>query len=242
MISGLITVRSASTRLPKKCLLSFGENLNVLEHIINRSKFFKINPIICTSIDKSDDIIEDIAIKKNVKVFRGSSKNKLKRWADCCAKFNIENFHTIDADDPFFDGDLMKESIEFLKEGYDVVCPTKSSSAGGASVGYSLTRKIVDKAVKMTVDETDTEMMWYYLDKVSGVKKIVLPENNNKPKMRLTLDYIEDYWLLSGIRSILGNNCSRKEINELFERNPDLHKINWFRNIEWKKNQESKKV
>ena len=113
MISGLITVRSASTRLPKKCLLSFGKNLNVLEHIINRSKFFKINPIICTSIDKSDDIIEDIAIKKNVKVFRGSLKNKLKRWADCCDKFNIKNFHTIDVDDPFFDGDQMKESLEF---------------------------------------------------------------------------------------------------------------------------------
>ena len=172
MISGLITVRSASTRLPKKCLLSFGKNLNVLEHIINRSKFFKINPIICTSIDKSDDIIEDIAIKKNVKVFRGSLKNKLKRWADCCDKFNIKNFHTIDADDPFFDGDQMKESIEFLKKGYDVVCPTKSSSAGGASVGYSLTKEIVDKAVKMTGDETDTEMSGIIWIKFLVLKKL----------------------------------------------------------------------
>lgn len=239
---GLVTVRTSSSRLTEKCLLPFGRGLNIIQHIIKRCHFYDIKPIICTSTHSSDDILVKIAKNEDVNVFRGSLINKLQRWVDCCNEYSLDSFHTIDADDPFFDGDLMKQSIELLKKGYDVVCPTKSSSGGGASVGYSLTREIIDKAVKMTEEETDTEMMWYYLDKIPGVKKIVLPENNTQPKMRLTLDYIEDYWLLSGIRSILGNNCSRNEINQLFETNPDLHKINWFRNIEWKNNQESKKV
>ena len=57
--------------------------------------------------------------------------------------FNIEKFHSVDADDPFFDGNLMKKSMNLLEEGYDVVCPTESSSAGDASVGYSLTKNIL---------------------------------------------------------------------------------------------------
>ena len=55
--------------------------------------------------------------------------------------------------------------------------------------------------------------------------------------VRLTLDYIEDYNLLTFVLQELGPDCSRIEIGELFSRNPDLYKINWFRNLEWSSNQ-----
>ena len=50
----------------------------------------------------------------------------------------------------------------------------------------------------------------------------------------------EDYWLLESIRKILGNLATRQAIDELFLKNPDLHKINWFRNEEWKERQQNK--
>ena len=56
MIAGFITVRSTSTRLLRKCFLPFGK-WNVIEHIINRAKHYALEPIICTSTDPSDDII-----------------------------------------------------------------------------------------------------------------------------------------------------------------------------------------
>ena len=197
----------------------------------------------CTSIDPSDDVLIEIAIAEGVKYFRGSLKNKLKRWADCCNEFGIDSFHSVDADDPFFDSELMKDSMRLLVEGYDVVCPTESSSAGSASVGYSLTSEIIRKAVELTDTNTDTEMMWYYLEKITGIKKTVLPESKqDNYKVRLTLDYEEDYWLLESVRRILGNNCKREEVDELFNKNPDLYKVNWFRNEEWKKVQQSKEI
>ena len=58
--------------------------------------------------------------------------------------------------------------------------------------------------------------------------------------IRLTLDYIEDYWLLVTVQRILGNFCSRKSVDDLFKKNPYPFKVNWFRNIEWKKNQEKR--
>jgi len=241
-IPAFITVRTSSTRLPQKCLLPFGDG-NILEHIIRRAKHYSLDAIVCTSVDKSDDIIQLIAENEDVKCFRGSMLNKLKRWCDCCDHFNIEKFHTVDADDPFFDGELMKKSFMLLNEGYDMVCPTESSSAGAATVGYSITRNIINKACKLTEENEDTEMMWYYLEKVKGLRKIVLPEEERgQIQVRLTLDYEEDYWLLQTVRRIVGNFATRKNVDDLFRRNPDLYKINWFRNEEWKKGQVAKKL
>ena len=242
-ITGFITVRTSSTRLSKKCLLPFGGS-TVLNHIIRRAVSYGIDPIVCTSTSKEDGIIEEIANQEGVKCYRGPLENKLQRWLDCADHFNINNFHTIDADDPFFDGNEMKDSVKILQEkGLDMVKPTKSSSAGGASVGYSLTTDIVKRACKGLDKNTDTEMMWYYMEKVPDLKTKVLPETRESiTKMRLTLDYEEDYWLLESVRRILGNLASRDEVDLLFLSNPDMYKINWFRNKEWKAGQLSKKV
>ncbi len=124
-----------------------------------------------------------------------------------------------------------------------MVCPTESSASGGASVGYSLTTSIVRRACAGLPDETDTEMMWYHVDKVVGLKKTVLPESRSNPiKVRLTLDYEQDYWLLESVRRIAGNLAPRELVDELFRRNPDLYNINWFRNDEWAAGQLAKKI
>tara|TARA_Y100000768_G_C23980855_1_gene685697 strand:+ start:2141 stop:2893 length:753 start_codon:yes stop_codon:yes gene_type:complete len=241
-IPGFITVRTSSTRLPNKCFLPFGERCNVLQHIIRRSKHYNIEPIVCTSTDSSDDLIENTAKKEGVKYFRGSLVNKLKRWADCASHFNINAFHTIDADDPFFDGNEIKISMKKLSDGnFDVITPTESSNNGGGSVGYSLKSNIIKKALERIDKDTDTEMMWVFLEKVKNVKVFNLPENFHRPKkLRLTLDFEEDYHLLKFVQNILGCTVERKKVDDLFFNNPDLHKINWFRNSQWKELQNDK--
>ena len=242
-ITGIITVRTSSTRLPSKCLLPFGDE-TIITHVVNRAKSYGIEPIICTSTDPSDDVLENIAKECKIRFFRGSLNNKLKRWFDCAKHFNLRTFHTIDADDPFFDGHEVIESMRVLKEQTcDMVAPTKSSSAGGATVGYSLTTKIIGRALQNIPKDTDTEMMWYFLEKVPGIKIITLNDNYpNTPQVRLTLDYEEDYWMLASLVNILGNNATRSQINTFFFRNPDFSKINYFRNQEWKKAQLDKKT
>ena len=242
-VPGFVTVRTASSRLPGKCLLPFGDG-NFLEHIIRRALHYGLDPIVCTTTEGADDELAAIANREGARCFRGPVLNKLKRWGDCCAAFDIDAFHTVDADDPFFDGDEMKRSYVLLGEGgWDMVAPSVSSSAGGASVGYSLTRDIVDRAVARTRADEDTEMMWYWIDKVAGVKKTVLPESDPDPvRARLTLDYPEDYQLLETVRGKVGNLASRKAVDALFRRDPDLYKINWFRNREWADAQAAKKI
>ena len=113
-IFGFITVRSESTRLPKKCFLPLG-NKTVIETVIDRCRDSMIIPVICTTISTNDDPLEELSNSLNIRCYRGSIKNKMKRWLKCAELFNLEDFHTIDADDPFFDQDLIIKSMELRR-------------------------------------------------------------------------------------------------------------------------------
>jgi spore coat polysaccharide biosynthesis protein SpsF len=212
--------------------------------MIQRVQHYDLEPIVCTTTSESDDAIVDLAKKCNVKFYRGPIANKLLRWSRCCEHFSLDSFHSVDADDPFFDGNEIISSMKMLQEeNLDMVCPTESSSAGGASVGYSITADIVKKACKGLDEDIDTEMMWYHMEKIPDLKTKILSETRkNISNMRLTLDYEEDYWLLESVRRMVGNLASRDKVDRLFLSNPDLYKINWFRNDEWKAGQLSKKI
>ena len=230
-------VRSNSKRLPNKCFMKFGK-VNVLEHIIQRCKHYGIMPVVCTSNLKTDIKITDIAKKNNIRYFRGSSQNKILRLSKCCKKFKIEMFHTIDADDPFFCGNEMKRSMKTLNSlSLDIVEPTRISSNGSGLVGYSIKSKVIHELSKKIKSNTNTEIMWKFFKKLKGLKIKSLSTSKFDFNARLTLDYLEDYIFLESIRLILGNLTSRKKICNLLKNNPDLIKINNFRNKEWKKNQ-----
>ncbi len=237
---GFITVRTTSSRLKEKCLLPFGEQ-TVIEHVIDRALHFNFIPVICTTTNATDNILETIANKHNVCCFRGSEKDKLKRWLDCCNHFSIDSFVSIDADDPFFDEESDHHCMKLLHEQQlDAVYPPENIYVG--SVGYALTRDIINRACKLKSSD-DTEMMWYYLEKVPDLKKTVLPVFDvEETKIRLTLDYEEDYWMLVSVLRMLDSYPTRRDIEQLFIRNPDLHKINWFRNQQWKQGQLEKKI
>jgi len=236
-MNGLVTVRTQSTRLPGKCLLPFA-GVRVIEHIIERCQVYDIDPIICTTHLAEDDILVGIAKDYGVRYFRGSVKNKLKRWYDCAVQFGLETFHSVDADDPFFDGNEMHRSMQLLAQGFDMVKPTLSSSKGGASVGYSLRTSIIEQAISGTDENTDTEMMWHFIQDLKKLRIVELQEEErDKRKMRLTLDYEEDYWLLATVARIVGRLADRNEVDDLFKKNPNLAEINWFRNEEWAEGQ-----
>jgi len=79
----LITARLKSTRLPKKLLIKIHDK-TVIEHMIERLKFAKnIDEIvICTSTNKQDEPLTDIAKKNGVKSFQGDPDDVLARLLD----------------------------------------------------------------------------------------------------------------------------------------------------------------
>ncbi|MDB3990727.1 hypothetical protein N9425_02605 [Gammaproteobacteria bacterium] len=240
MITGLITVRSNSTRLPNKCFLKFGDEI-VLEHVIKRTIHYGIDPIVCTTVEKSDNSIEELCNALDVKCFRGSIENKLHRWLMCSKEYGLQNFHTIDADDPFFCGDEMKRSMNLLGEKYNFIKPSKSSADGGAMVGYSITVDLLKNLMKEIPLDTDTEMMWGFFEKFDQTEEYTLtdPEQFNI-KGRLTLDYWEDYIFLSILKLSLSSYPDRKDIYKFLCENPEIQNINIHRNDDWRMRQKNK--
>ena len=235
-----LTVRTSSQRLKNKCLLKFGTE-NVLEHVIKRCKYFKLYPIICTSKHFSDNRLLYYAHKYKVKIYRGSLNNKILRWYNCCKKFKIQSFHTIDVDDPFFDPIAVKKSMKLLKKNIDLVKPSIRSSTGGASEGYSIKFQTIKKIIEkyyLSNENKNTEMINKYLN-ISDIKVHKLLNSSYEPKInfRLTLDYLEDYIFLNKLKLKFSFRSSRVLINKFLNNNLKLRKINFFRNQEWKKKQ-----
>ena len=66
-------------------------NRPLLGRVIDIAKQLKKYPIIvATTKKRSDDAIETFASNENVKVFRGSENNVLKRALDCCNCFGLK--------------------------------------------------------------------------------------------------------------------------------------------------------
>tara|TARA_B100001939_G_C16809586_1_gene559349 strand:- start:192 stop:938 length:747 start_codon:yes stop_codon:yes gene_type:complete len=236
----LITVRTNSSRLPKKCLLPFG-NMNVLEHNIKRASKAGLNPIVCTSINQNDDAIIEICKIHNTPFFRGSELNKILRWYECMKFYELELIHTIDSDDPFFCPYEIMKSIDLACKTINiptVVYPSKASMNGAASVGFSFNQPALSKILENVSEECDTEMIESFIENTKNLNKFFLEgEDINKDIHRLTLDYAEDYLFLLCIKSALGTYASREQINEFINKFPQSKKINESREIDWMKNQ-----
>lgn len=239
----LITVRSSSTRLKKKCFLRLGK-YTIIDHIIQRAKKFKLTPIICTTNKPKDKIFKKIAHQNKVKVFFGSEKNKLKRWYDCAKKFKVSKFHTIDADDPYFDHKSIIKSLKLLNQN-DIIKPSINSREGSASEGYSFKTSILGQLLNkenLMEENKNTEMIDKIIEKNKlNINTYQLSNSSyiTKKRFRLTLDYIEDYQLIQKLYSIFGSFETRQKINRFLNKNSSLRNINYFRNQLWKKRQKS---
>ena len=88
---GFITVRTASTRLPKKCLLPFGD-VSVIHHVIRRAKLSSLDPILCTTTDPSDDIL--VSIFANDSPFTHQASKFLFDWSTTDTKNSLFSAHS----------------------------------------------------------------------------------------------------------------------------------------------------
>tara|TARA_Y100000389_G_scaffold147641_1_gene146575 strand:- start:45450 stop:46214 length:765 start_codon:yes stop_codon:yes gene_type:complete len=249
MYFAFITVRTNSKRLPNKCFKELN-NIKIIDHCILRAKSFKIIPIICTSNNPADKILIKHAKKNKIRIFRGSEKNKIKRWYDCAKYFGIKKFHTIDADDPYFDPSSIKKSLNSLNNRYNIILPSNASRIGGASEGYSFSNfgisTLYESLFKYSfkkLETFDTEMIDKFIDNLHLKKKFFIGVKYEiKRNIRLTLDYKEDYDLLQIIGKNFKYSSSRLKINNFLRNNKNLLEINFFLNKKWKNKQDKFKI
>lgn len=247
MFNGIfLTVRTNSTRLPQKALRKLCNGQTTIEFLISRIKKCKGNYklILCTSTNEGDNILENIAKSNNILCYRGSEEDKLQRWYDAAKHFNIKNIVTVDGDDLFAETSLIEKAFKQLeKNDVDFIKGDHTGIVCGAFT-YGFTFNSLERVINLKGD-SDTEMMWVYFTE-TGIFKIQelenVPSSYYRDDVRMTLDYEEDLDFFNKvIEESLKNGINNPNLNEILNiiyKNPDIKKINFFRQGQWKSNQE----
>tara|TARA_R110002072_G_scaffold131586_4_gene271379 strand:+ start:13368 stop:14171 length:804 start_codon:yes stop_codon:yes gene_type:complete len=113
-----IIARTVSTRLPIKVLRDLTPGTTMIDYLVQRLKTVqRIDEIyICTSSQPVDDVLEDVAIRNGVKLYRGSEDKVIERMIDVGTAEAADVVLRITADNPFTTTEYIDEQIEFLVE------------------------------------------------------------------------------------------------------------------------------
>lgn len=112
-----IIARTVSTRLPLKVLRSVGTEYTMLDFMIRRLKAVKCmdEVFICTSDEAVDDIMEDIAGRNGVRVYRGSPENVIERMLAVGELTDADLLLRITGDNPFTATEYIDQQVELLR-------------------------------------------------------------------------------------------------------------------------------
>ena len=237
-----ITVRSASSRLPKKCYKTI-KGKPTIQYVIEQAKKSKLSDlvILCTTRNKEDDELCKIAIKNGIEYSRGSDIDKLERWRSTTAKYNIEFFVTADGDDLFCSSELFdlafkqyeNTEVDFI-EGEDLVCGSFTYGIKTSALNEVCRRKLTD----------DTEMMWTYFKDTGIFETDTLknvPKVYKRNDIRMTLDYEDDLkFFTTVIEKINKDNFNTRDVLKFIDKQDGIKEINFYLQEAWSQNQKQK--
>ncbi len=227
-IGFLITARLKSSRLPLKILKDLNGK-TVIEHIIDRCrKVQDISEIVlCTSTNPQDKPLLDIAQKNDIYYFNGSEDDVLSRLHQAARLFGLDYFLSITADNPLFSIDYANLIVDTCKRDKSDFIKITGLPLGTAPYGIKTRAAEIVCRFKSIIN---TEIWGYLLDRPDffAVKEIEAAGRLNRPDLRLTLDYDEDYLLLKKIY----NSAAYTGVLNLFDvidflsANPDIAALN----------------
>ena len=230
-----LSVRTGSSRLPNKSVLKI-HNKYTIEYVIdNLKKSEKTDKIIlCTTRKSEDDILCEIAQNNNIKVFRGSERNKIRRWYFAAVEYDVDNIVTVDGDDLFFDVRLADMCFHQIK---------KSDFVNGQGLyndvyGFKIKtlQNILDFAKGNIIEPH--EITRFLSNKNINTEKLVnVPKLFEKKDIRMTLDYEEDFLFFENVIKNIRGDLTLENILEYLDKNKEVININFFRDNDWQAKQ-----
>lgn len=187
-----IIARTVSTRLPLKVLRTVHDNYSLLDYLINRlKKVSEIDEIyLCTSEIDVDDIMEDVAARNNIKLYRGSPDNVIERMLDVAEITGADNVLRITGDNVFTSYEYIGKQITFLNDNQLDYCRIINVPIGATA---EVIRVSALKDCYTSIDPAVSEYLLLYIFQPEkykcGVMKI---SNTDYSNMTLTVDTPKD--------------------------------------------------
>jgi len=227
-IGFLITARLKSTRLPFKIIKDLNGR-TVIERVIDRIKQIKdISEIVlCTSTNPQDRRLVDIAKENDIYYFNGDEEDVLQRLLDAAKFFTMDYFLGITADDPLISIHYSNLIIDEIKRDYYDFVKLEGLPLGAATYGMKVKALETVCKVKPIVD---TEIWGYLINRpeIFNIYTIKVTDKLNRPDLRFTLDYNEDYELINHIYTKVAFKkvLNLYDVIDYLDKNPEIARIN----------------
>ena len=227
-IGFFITARLNSKRLKRKILLNM-HGKPVLDRIIERAKHVKgvEGIVLCTSTNSQDSELYDYALKNKIQFYPGSEDDVLERLFDAAKYYGYDAFVSITADNPLFSIYTSSYLINLYKKNQHDFINTKNLPVGCGT--YLLDVRALE-IVNYMKQQSDTEIWGPFINRPDffNVADLVVKNSYFNEKIRITLDYPEDYEFIETIYKEFDTNETPNLVNvfKLLKSKPSLLKIN----------------
>lgn len=229
-IGFLITARLKSTRLPLKIM----KDLNgepVIQRIVERAQeihnISDENIVICTSDNPQDKPLIEIAKKTEVSCFLGDPDDVIKRLHDAAVDHDLDYTLGITADNPLFSIEYANKVVDVIKRQQPDFIKIQGLPFGAAVWGMNVKALRTICIVKTIVD---TEIWGYLIDRpeLFNIVTLKAAKQVNRPQYRLTLDYSQDYQLISHLYTTIPftTTLPLEKVVEYLDRHPEIAALN----------------
>lgn len=230
MILAILQARCSSSRLPNKVLkpiLGKPMLLHQIERLQNSKMIDEL--VVATSVNASDDALEQMCIDNKVKVFRGSLDNVLDRYYQCAKLYNPKYIVRLTGDCPLTDWTVVDEVIQCCLKGDLDYVKTSEKFPDGLDVGV-ITMNALIEAKKNAALPSEVEHVTQYINKnPNKFKNEQFDFEQDLSHLRWTVDEPEDFILVEKIYQVLYENNPlflTNDILNLLQEQPKLTKIN----------------
>lgn len=231
-IVAIIQARTSSTRLPRKVLMDLcGKPM--LERVIERVLLSQLvsKVVVATSLDDSDDVIDDLCNRVGVDCFRGDLDDVLARYYYAAKLYDADHIVRITADCPLIDFAIIDSTIRLHLDSenqYTSNC-VPPSFPDGLDVEV-ITQECLQDAFENALLPSQREHVTLYVNQqLERYKTGVLISETDYSAMRWTVDQIEDLELVRFVYSELGINSPvflLEDVLSLQKKFPKLAQLN----------------
>ena len=228
----IIQARMGSTRLPGKAMLNVEDQKPVLYFVIKQIQECKLidKIIVATTTNEEDNQIANYSKNLGIDFFRGSPENVLDRHYQCAKEYSISTIVRIPSDKPLIDPEIVDSVINsFKNNSCDYITnflPNPTFPSGTEVEVFSMNG--LERVWKKAKLPSEREHVTNYFSNHEDEFEIAHIENSkNLSYLRFAVDRMEDLELVRLIVSkIKKRPILMKDVVELFNKEPELSKIN----------------
>jgi spore coat polysaccharide biosynthesis protein SpsF len=188
-----IIARTVSKRLPLKVLRDVYPGISMIDFLISRIKEVKeIDEIyLCTSTESVDDILEDIAFRNRIKIYRGSAEMVIERMLAVGEMENADVLLRITGDNPLTATEYIPLQLSMLvNKNLDYVRVVDVPIGATAEL---MTRKALIKCNQLMDPMMSEYLMLYLFDPKNFKCGVVKPFKTDFGSYSVTVDTPEDF-------------------------------------------------